>query len=81
MENIHWFDNPTQVKVYDCIEDNEVCFFNAIGFENKVICACCGMILDIEDIYANADEDNYVGAVLIPFDEWVDFSDYIGSGE
>ena len=78
MENVYWFEAPTQVRVYDCIENGEAQFFNAIAFEDKIICACCGMLLSIDAIYSNADEDHYTGEVIKPFKDWVDFSDYIG---
>lgn len=77
MEKLLWFEQPTQVRAFDCVEEGEPQFFTAIAFQDKVICACCGMVLDIDNLYANADNDNYTGEVIKPLGDWVDFSDYI----
>ena len=77
MENKFWFDEPTQVSVYGGCEDEEFFFMTGIAFEDKFICACCGDVLEIDELYANADRDKYSGEVIISLGDWVDFSDYI----
>ena len=78
MKNEFWFENPVQVRVFDCVEDGEPQFYNGIAFQDKVICACCGMVVDVDDIYDNADEDKFTGVVIEPLGDWVDFSEEIG---
>ena len=79
MKNEFWFENPVQVRVFDCIdEDGEAQFYNGIAFQDKVICACCGMVVDIDDLYDNADDDKFTGAVIEPYKTWVSFSEEIG---
>lgn len=79
MENKFWFENPTQVRAYDGIDENgEVVYFNGIAFKDNVICACCGECMKIDDLYANADEDQYTGEVITEYEYWVDFSAEIG---
>lgn len=77
MENKFYFEEPTQVRVYDCMEDGDPCFMKGIAFEDKFICACCGMVVGIDELYSNADEDKFGGEVITPLGDWVDFSDYI----
>jgi len=77
MENVYWFDEPTRVRAYDCMEDGEPQFFVGIAFEDKVIWSCCGGVLDIDSLYLHADEDKFGGEVITSLGDWVDFSDYI----
>lgn len=77
MENKFYFEEPTQVRAYDCMEDGEPCFMMGIAYEDKFICACCGGVFGIDEIYAAADEDKFTGQVIQEYQDWVDFSDYI----
>ena len=76
-KNLHYYEMPVQVKIYDCTEEDEPCYNIGIAYHDYVICACCGAILEIEDAFDAADEDKFAGDVIIPFEDWVDFSDYI----
>ena len=77
-KNLHYYEKPVQVKIYECFEDEEPQYSVGIAYHDYVICACCGGIFNIEDVFANADEDKFGGDVIIPLGEdWVDFSDYI----
>ena len=81
MENKFWFEMPTQVRCFEFMEEingvQEPQFFTGIAYHDQVICACCGAIFDIDEIYAIADEDHFAGEVIKPLGDWVDFSDYI----
>lgn len=77
-KNLHYYEEPTQVKIYNEMEsDGTPCYNVGIAYQDYVICACCGCIIEIEDAFAFADEDSFGGDVIVPFEEWVDFSDYI----
>lgn len=76
-KNLHYYEEPVQVKAYSCTEEDEPCYNLGIAYHDYIICACCGMKYAIEDAFDAADEDKFIGDVIIPFKEWVDFSDYI----
>ena len=55
-----------QIKFLDT--DDGVCHGGILLPSGKVVCACCGRILDIED-------DKLT--ILKKYDDWLDFSDAI----
>ena len=62
-----FFDRPTQVRFWEAGETNY-----GIAFENKIICACCGSVIDPE---------NYEAGELViekEYNDWIDFSVEIG---
>lgn len=61
---------PVQVMFYD---GEGMC--SGIMLGNKIICACCGGIFDVDDVIENAREDG-VDAIKL-FTCWVDISDEI----
>lgn len=86
MTTIHkkFFDTPTQVAFYDCDADEYV---GGIAFEDKIICGCCGAVIDIQDLIDTEEAalendwdiphyDPEVGALHI-YDEWEDISHFI----
>ena len=77
MENKFYFEEPTQVRAYECMEGGEPCFMIGVAYEDKFICACCGGVFEIDKLYENADEDKFSGEVITPLGDWIDFSDYI----
>ena len=81
MENKFYFENPTQVRAYECMENGEPCFMTGIAYEDKFICACCGGVCEIDELYENADEDKFSGEVIKSLGDWIDFSDSIRGGE
>ena len=60
-----------QVMFYD---GKEMC--SGIIFDDKIICACCGGIFKVEDVYKNAQIDGVEVAIRM-FVNWVDISDEI----
>lgn len=62
MENSN-FDKPTQVLFYD--EENFGEKRAGIAFENRVICACCGYVFNLDEVE------------IIKTLKWVDFTEYI----
>lgn len=73
---LDWFEKPVQVNFYDF--DNER-WLNGIGYKDEIICAECGGIISLEEMYDEeilAVEANPVRAFG---GDWVDFSDYIGN--
>ena len=82
MEEQFWFETPTMVRCYEHMEEDadgvkEPQFFVGIAYHDEVICACCGGVYDLEDLYDGADEDGFSGQVVTLLGDWVDFSDYI----
>lgn len=67
------FEIPTQVKFWD--EDTND-YIGGIAFEDKIICGCCGGVIDIEDYLDYFDPDMLPSEKIIPLD-WVDISDEI----
>ena len=48
MNENKYFDKPTQVVYYD-VDDN--CWKSGIAYRDEIICACCGGIIEISEIY------------------------------
>ena len=62
--------NPVQVLFYD---GEDMCAGIMVG--DKIICACCGAIFDVDDVVSNAIEDGREAIRM--FDYWVDISDEV----
>ena len=78
MEQLLWFEKPTQVKVFDDMDaDGEPTFCWGIAFADTVVCACCGGVVSTGDIYTNAKECGYEGEVIKPYEDWADFTESI----
>ena len=78
MEQLLWFEQPTQVKIFDGVDvDGDFNFCWGIAYKDTVICACCGGVLSTATVYTNAQLDGYTGAALIPYEDWADFSESI----
>lgn len=65
------FDVPKQVAFYDSEND---CWDIGIGYNDVIICAECGAVIPIEDIYAKTLNGDDLIAV---YDSWVNFSETI----
>ena len=61
-----FFEKPTQVRFWECAEQDYV---GGIAYEDKIICGCCGGILEIEEIYDNAAADAEDGEIAPAEDE------------
>ena len=67
------FEIPTQVKFWD--EDTND-YIGGIAFEGKIICGCCGGVIDIEDYLDYSDPDMAPHEKIISL-EWMDISEEI----
>ena len=64
-----WFDVPTQVAYFD-----EHVYHSGIAYKDEIICACCGGVIEIDDLIQWAP----VGVVpIVPYKDWVSFRDEI----
>lgn len=66
---------PVQVMFYD---GEGMC--SGIMFGDKIICGCCGAVLEVEDVIDNAKIDGVEYAIRM-FKTWVDLSDEIRGDE
>ena len=73
MEKNHYFDLPTQVIFAEPGYDK---WIEGIAYKNEVICACCGGIFTIADIYESAKENGFKNAIY-PYEDWIDISNEI----
>lgn len=69
----NYFDVPTQVKFWDHDGGH---YMGGIGYEDRIICGCCGGIFEISEIYEFAPE-HHIKEPIIAFEDWVDISDEI----
>lgn len=75
MVNIKTFyETPTQVMFHN---SNGVYNFG-IAWGNKIICACCGGIFEVEKVLEFALEDQ---PAIYEYSTWTDLSDEIYGGE
>ena len=52
-----YYDIPTQVKFYDFgFESEEPYWIGGIAFQDVIICGCCGAVIEISDLYDEAEE-------------------------
>ena len=63
------YNEPTQVKWYDYEDMAQY----GIAYKDYVICACCGSLIPIEQIY----EDSMRDKPIETLDYWIDFSEFI----
>ena len=68
-----YFTNPTQVMFYDSSNEK---FIAGIGYNDEIICGCCGAIFEISDVLEDAQEMNISNPIRV-FDTWVDLEDAI----
>lgn len=69
------FDTPRQVKFYDVGGDE---FIAGIGYQDFIICGCCGSIFNLEDLYDDYEaSDNVPEQPIHIYDTWVGLIDAI----
>ena len=68
MEKKLYFDCPTQVIWYD--EEDAKQF--GIAYRHEIICACCGAIIPLEEVYVFAQRKEPIETI-----EWIDFAESI----
>ena len=67
------FDTPAQVRFWD-----NGSYASGIAFGEVVICACCGGIMSLEEIYELADEDGV--QAIYEYTTWEDITESISGG-
>ena len=67
------FNCPTQVKFYDA-EINR--WRGGIAYGDEIICGCCGGILSIDEVLADAEEAG-ISQGIESYDFWLPFSEEI----
>ena len=76
MEN-RYFDRPKQVMFFEA-ENQEWCV--GIAYKDEIICACCGGIFNIDEVYELADDLGIEEAVH-PYENWCNIKDEVAGGE
>ena len=73
-----YYEIPTQVVFvdFDNLENYQV----GIAYQDKIICACCGGVFEIEELYELA-KDEGLEEVVYPYASWIDISEEIKGGE
>lgn len=74
-----YYDFPTQVIFYDGGDESPI-FCAGIAYKDEVICACCGGVMKISDVIADADEDG-IKTAIYDYPDWYDVSEAITGGE
>ena len=65
MEKKMYFDEPMQIIWYD-EEDNRQC---GIAYKDEIICACCGGVVPIEEVYEFSQREKPIEEMK----EWINF--------
>ena len=76
MTTKNWFERPAQVAFYDV--DNET-YIGGIAYRDKIICACCGGLVDLDELFEDVAEfaESGTPALISYEDNWEDFSEAI----
>lgn len=75
-----YFNTPTQIKYFDVVpygNMTEVTRRGAIAYHDKIICGCCGGIIDLKEYYEGLLEWIKPEEAIKPYNEWVDISEGI----
>ena len=76
-----YYDVPTQVVFYDGGEDSQHPeFCSGIAYKNEIICACCGGVIEISEVIADAKEDG-IKTAIYDYADWCDIREAIVGGE
>ena len=70
------FDIPTQVVFYDADGD---CWKSGIAYGGIIICACCGGVIEIDEIYEFAPAE--IAQPVFAYKNWCDITESIIGGE
>lgn len=75
---IPYFDMPTQVEFFD-FNAEEPQYIGGIAYRDEIICSCCGGIIELDELYAEAKQQKMaLDNVLIPYD-WMDLNALMGA--
>ena len=70
---------PTQVIFYDGCDDSPI-FCAGIAYKDEIICACCGGVMKISEVIADAKEDG-IKTAIYDYVDWYDMREAIVGGE
>ena len=76
MDEMKYFDKPTQVVFYDADGDN---WKSGIAYRGEIICACYGEVIKIDEIYEFAPAE--IAQPIFPYHSWCDITEDIIGGE
>lgn len=76
MNENKYFDVPTQVVFYDHDGNN---WKSGIAWGGNIICACCGGVIEIDEIYEFAPAE--IAQPIFAYKHWCDITDDIIGGE
>ena len=80
-EKQYYFDTPKQVKFFQGYEnDDKNCaplFGYGIGYLTDIICACCGGVIEPNEVIEEAKFFGFEGEPIHIYNDWVDFSDSV----
>ena len=76
MDENKYFYKPTQVIYYDADSD---CWKSGIAYCGEIICACCGGVIEIDEIYEFAPAE--IAQPIFKYDVWCDITEGIIGGE
>ena len=78
MKKYTYFEVPTQVAYFDYDNQDNPKYVGGIGYKDRIICGCCGGIIDISDINEFTPEEY---EPIMVYDNWIDIDDSICGGE
>ena len=75
---ITWFNVPMQVKFidigYEGADESDVNYIGGIGYQDVIICGCCGGVESLEDLYEFAP----IGTEpVVVYGDWLDIDNEI----
>ena len=70
---------PTQVVFYDGGDESPI-FCAGIAYKDEIICACCGGVMKISEVIADAEEDG-IKTAIYDYVDWYDMREAIVGGE
>ena len=72
-----WYERPVQVAFCDVdnSDENNINYIGGIAYQDKIICGCCGGLIDIEEIFECAEDYLPEGTpVIIEDGYWADIT-------
>ena len=74
-----YFETPTQVAYFDYYgEDDHPRYIGGIAYQDKIICGCCGGIVEIADVYEFTPEG--IEPIKV-YHDWMNIEEEICGGE
>lgn len=73
MKKYNYFEVPTQVKFWDIFNER---YIGGIGYQDKIICGCCGMVTYVSDLIKDVPDTLEEGPIVV-YNNWVDIGSEI----